>query len=598
MKYYLSATEKSTFVGDVFPLWLCSDTGESLSKEDISFTASDDALTLRSFKGEGSFAFANGVLVTVKKAGESRIACTYKNERFVCTVNAHPMKKATSEEATLHLFGDMHAHTTMIHDPKRLPERTSEFPEDYLEAIKADGRLDFTVMSDHAETINDEHFFRCFRAEETARPMPTIIFPGSESEVVYFEKNRLDIPVRKSGEILVLNADGYILAKDFPDFIDTFKNAPEPIGIFAHPQVVGWGEPPTAWDFNFPKIATPEMKHIIRGIEVLDGAGANLAFEQSYSYALDAGLRVSPYGDSDAHQDWSFDHVPHKTVAVVTEKSKEAILDALRSGRVYTTESGNLKMTYEVNGKTAPADLAPADAYRFRITLDTFDGNENDLPISCRVISDYGKTVMAVNCKGKKTLEFTVFSETARYFYLRFMDANGKRAFSCPVYTGRDYDKWEETPLSPIDMSACAATETVAGEDAADAINGDPFAVYKCQKANASILIDMKESKTVSALGHYPTPILRKPGLTGADLEAIAASIPADYAVYTSVDGIHFDLKADGYCRVFADENIIRFPVTEARYVRFDVLTTTGKYSENPEFSDVNVSIGNLTIFE
>ena len=59
MKYYLSATEKSTFVGDVFPLWLCSDTGESLSKEDISFTASNDALTLRSFKGEGSFAFAD-----------------------------------------------------------------------------------------------------------------------------------------------------------------------------------------------------------------------------------------------------------------------------------------------------------------------------------------------------------------------------------------------------------------------------------------------------------------------------------------------------------------------------------------------------------
>ncbi len=599
MAFYLSTKEKETFVGEVFPLKFCSDSGENLAKEDITFTADADAIALRDFKGDGDFAFANGVLVTVKKAGKSLITCTCNGEKFVCTVDAHPMKKATSEEASIHLFGDMHAHTTSIHDPKILPTRTSEFPEDYLEVIKADGRMDFTVMSDHAETINDEHFFRCFTAEENARPMKTIVFPGSESEVVYIERNRLDVPVRKSGEILVLNADGYILADGFPSFIDTFKNAPEPIGIFAHPQVIGWGDPPTAWDFAFPKIFSPEMKHIMRGIEVLDGAGPNLAYEQSYTYALDAGFRVSPYGDSDAHNDWRFDRVPHKTVAVVTEKSKEAILDALRSGRVYTTESGNLKMSYKVNGMTAPADLPLADTYSFHVSLDTFDGNESDLPVSCRVVSDYGRTVMAINCKGKKTLDFTVFSDTARYFYLRFMDANGKRAFSCPVYTGRAYNEVDDLPqLTPIDMSICTATETVSGEDASLAINGKPFEPYTCKQQTASILIDMKESKEIAALGHYPMPMCRKPGQTSQELAGIGAPIPADYAVYTSLDGIHFDLKADGYCRVFADENIIRFPATEARYVRFDVLTTVGKYSENPNYSDANVAIGNLTIFE
>ena len=82
-------------------------------------------------------------------------------------------------------------------------------------------------------------------------------------------------------------------------------------------------------------------------------------------------------------------------------------------------------------------------------------------------------------------------------------------------------------------------------------------------------------------------------GECGIGFCILAGMEPAD-----TVEDIQKMAQKIATLRVFADENIIYFPKTEARYVRFDVLTTVGKYSENPDYSNANVAIGNLTIFE
>ena len=598
MHYTLSSKCISTFVGDVFPLWLSADDGSDISKKNIVFSCESDGLLLRDFKNETEFSLFHGILVTVLKEGEFTVKATLDGKEFFATVKARPMRRATSEEATCYYLGDMHTHTSMIHDPAKFAARTVDFQEDYLAEIKKENLLDFGVISDHAETINDRDFFCAFTATEKADPMRTLIFPGAESEIVYNEKNRFGTTVRKSGEILTLNANSYILAKNFQEFTDTFKDMPEPIAIFAHPQVLGWGEPPAPWDFDFPNIAGKEMKHIMCGIEVLDGGDDNLNYEQSYSYALDAGFRVSPYADGDIHTNWIQNRLPQRCVVMATDRSKEALIDAMRAGRVYATESGNVKLRYAVNGMVAPADLREAEAYRFHIELDTFNGDASDLPISLRVISDYGRTALEADCANQKSIDFTVHSKTARYFYLRFLDKNGKRTFSAPVYTGRAYDDFSALPaMQPLDMQGFIATDA-KGADASLAINGDPFTAYHADSEAASILIDMKDCKTVSALGFFPPYVLRTRVGDHFELTEKFETIPAEISVYTSKDGKNFEKKTDAYCRVFADENIIRFEKTDARYVRFDVLSTTGKYSGNKDFADAKAAIGNLTVFE
>lgn len=601
MIFRLSSERRATFVGDVFPLWITEESGADISKKDITFSAKGDGLLLRDFKGEDRFSFSHGILITVLKPGHHTVTATIEGYTLIFTVDAHPMHRATSEEAKNFYFGDMHTHTSMIHAHDLYADRTVDFQEEYLAEIKKEGLLDFGVISDHAETLNDKDFFRAFVANETAEPMRTLIFPGAESEVVYHKKNRFGISVRKSGEILTMNANSYILAKNFDEFMDTFRDMPEPFVIFAHPQVLGWGEPPAMWDFDFPSIANDCMKRLVRGIEVIDGRGSNLNYEQSYSYALDAGFRVSPYADGDIHQNWIQNRDTYRTVILATEHTKEAFVDAIRQGRAYATESGTVKLRYSVNGKIAPADLDIADTYAFHIELDTFDSNDEALPVSLRVISDYGRTVYEANCENKKSLDFTLTSATARYFYLRFLDKNGNRTISCPVYTGRSYDDFEKLPaVVPLDMSSFSAVESDSGADASIVINGDPFTSYHSDKQTASILIDMKEERRITAIGLFVPYVLRTTEKIGDRYKLTEAveSIPADVAIYTSKDGKVFEKQTDAYCRIFADENIIRFTPTDARYVRFDVLSTVGSYSGNPKYADAQAAIGNLTIFE
>ena len=600
MKYSLSRESFSTFVGDVFPLWVKAEDGSDISSKDIFFTATNDGLLLRDFKNSGDFSVPNGVLVTVMKAGRHAITASVEGQTLTLTVDAHPMKRSTSEEATNYYRGDMHTHTTMIHDPVKFASRTVDFHEDYIAEIKKESLLDFGVISDHAETINDRDFFRSFVATEEGGAMRTTIFPGTESEIIHNETSRFGFPVRNSGEILTLNANGYILANGYKEFIDTFKDMPEPIVIFAHPQVIGWGDPPAMWDFAFPRFINEDMKRMVRGIEVIDGGGANLNYEQSYSYALDAGYRVSPYADGDIHEKWMQNRLPHCTVLIATENTKEALLDAVRSGRAYATESGTVKLRYTVNGSVAPADLTPANEYRFHIELNTFDGNDEALPVSLRVISDYGKTVYEASFEGKKTFDFTVRSTTARYFYLRFLDKNGLRTISCPVYTGRAYDDFAALPaLRPMDMSGFTATETESGADASAVIDGNIFNAYHSDKKTASILIDMKSEKTIAGIGIVVPYVTRGPMVDGHyTLSEPIESIPADIEIYTSRDGKTFTKQADFYCRIFADEDIIRFAPHDARYVRFDVLSTVGARSGQAEYADAKTGIGNLTVFE
>ncbi len=596
MKHHLSKEKHSTFVGDVFSLRLIG-SEEGALPADITFRAEGDGLRLRDFKDSGDFAFSDGVLITVLKPGIHTVFCEADGEVYTCTVDAHPMEHATSEEANLYFRGDMHAHTSRIHSHDLFAERTVDFPEEYVAQMRKEDLLDFGVISDHAETINDRDFFRDFTAVEESEPMRTLIFPGAESEVLYLKENRFGIPVRKSGEILTMNADDYILAKDFDEFRETFKNAPAPIVIFAHPQVFG-GLSRTIWDFEFPTIADEEMKRIACGIEVIDSGGKNLAYEQSYSYALDSGFRVSPYADGDLHSDWIEKRYPYRSVLMATAKTKEALLDAIRSGRAYATESGKVKLRYSVNGKTAPADLSPATDYHFHIELDTFDGDDEALPVSLRVISDYGNTVYEANCENQTSIDFTLHSETARYFYLRFLDKKANRTISCPVYTGRALDDPNSLPkLKLVPADGFTATEAKSGKDASEVINGDPYATYHSNEQTASILIDMKETKRICAVGLLTPYIRHIPVDDHFELSEPIESIPADVAVYTSSDGVNFEKQADFYCRIFGDESFIRFAPTEARYLRFDVLSNVGVYSGKPQYADAKTGIGNLSIF-
>ena len=596
-----------SYRGNVLPLHVGFDGEEHeyLAKADIKWESDSDAVAIRSFTRDNGTSLNNCVLLVLNKVGNATVTATLDGERYTCKVTVREMNKASSDDELGFFIGDLHNHTTLIHNRAEFVQRTSEFQNEYVEQIKNEALLDFTAMSDHACILTDFEFFRNFIEVEKAEPSPVVIFPGAEAEVTLREEDRFGVTHKNSGEIVIFNTDGYGNTTSWEPFYEFIKYAPEPIAIFAHPCVVGYSTK-GVWNFCFHKNNNDIMKRAIRGIEVINGGevGGNLMHEFTYSHALDSGFRVSPVASSDSHgPKWGYSFMSPKTVILAKEKSREAFIDALRHNRFYATESGNVKLRYAVNGKHAPCELDETASYKFHVELDYFKDDKATRPVECKVISDYGKTLLTLGDL-ESSFEFEISSDTARYFYLRFVDSEGNRTWSMPVWTGREFDKYEEPELTPADMSRATAVDVLTGEDASAAIDGDVYTSWEAKSEKASIVVDLGEAKRIKALGVYPRMIVRPSKSREYDKWLVwrepdfASTLPTEFAIYASADGEDYEKCADGVLRMFGGENIFTFEPKTARYLRFDILSTVGRDATPHLYANAKCSVANLTVFE
>lgn len=598
MSYRLSKDTIASFCGDVVPLYLCDEGGNALYFEDVSFRTAGDVVRIRNFREGSRIPFTGGVLLALEKVGEATVYATHAGVEYTCRVSVREMKRASDDDTLGYYFADLHNHSSLIHNGEEFAARATGLQDEYVAFIKNDGKLNATAITDHAGTINHLDFFRGFVENEKAQPMMTVIFPGAESEVGYKETNRFGTLIRKSGEVVTFNATAYKNCPEWEAFCAEFTNEKMPVAIFAHPQVVGWSTP-GIWDHDFPtRFESPVLRHAVCGLEVINGGLGDLFDEYSYSVALDAGFRLSPAADSDSHgPTWGFDFMKPKTVLMAYDGSREALLDAFRARRFYATESGNVRLSFTVNGKTAPAILEDTDTYTYRVECSLFREGD-DLPVGGEIISDYGRTVATLSFKDG-VCEGTLKSSTARYFYLRLWDKNALRTFSPAVWTGRAHDpKPDNTDLLPLNMSGAIATDLSSGARVPCVIDGRDATPYYSESKTPSILIDLGSATEIAALGHLPTRVVR-PEVNWRTWKAsdTMITLPVHFTVSVSEDGQTFNEVANGVCRVFGDENIIRFAPTTARYVRFDVLDTVGANSHNKRIADAHASIGNLAIF-
>ena len=219
------------------------------------------------------------------------------------------------------------------------------------------------------------------------------------------------------------------------------------------------------------------------------------------------------------------------------------------------------------------------------------------MPTRCEVITDYGAVALKCNIVDRLT-EFEIKSDTARYFYLRLIDACGRKTWSMPVWCGRAFDAKTELPhLTPIDMSDFTATAD--GAPAPALIDGDPYHSYESSSRIPKIVIDMKKRRRISAVGYYPHQVYRsKDKPSGWHVHDETPSLLSKYNIYLSDDGKSYSLVKQAACRLPGEENVERFVPREARYVMIEVTETVGMNSCCKTFIDNCARIGNLTVFE
>ena len=589
----MSKDEVSSYLGDVLPLSLI---GEGLSYlSDVSWRVEGDAVSLREFDTDADFGIKNGVLISLNSLGEASVYAKYLGEEYVTRVTVREMLESDNDECQVYLRGDMHHHTSMNHKHDEFAKHENEDIPDYVDFMRGEGLLDFTVISDHAGVTNDRDFWRGFDLTEGTAP---IIFAGAESEVNYKETNRFGIVERKSGEIVTMMSAGYVDSDDsYEPFEREMRYSKGAFAIFAHPHVVGFSTK-GIWNFDYPSRTSPLMLSLMRGIEMGNGADMkeNMLHEYAYPAALDAGFRVSPTCSSDGHgPSCGFYGVPGKTVVIAKENSKEAIHEAFLKNRFYATESGNVKLKYTVNGVTAPATIPPTDEYVFHIELDYFAHDTSTEPILLEIVSDYGKRAATVDVKGN-IIDVTVRSDTARYFYLRLTDSEARKTWSYPVWCGREFDKKREITVEPIDLSKAMAT--VDGKECYTVINGDPTDYYDTGAVSPTVLIDLGKVEKVAAVGLYQRIIERQGKPVGWVTSDDSRSLVSRYEIYTSVDGKEYTLAASEVAKQLSGEAIVDFTPRVARYVRIDCLSNVGNDSRHPRYKGCPTAIGNIAIFK
>lgn len=596
MERRLSADRIETFCGNVLPLRLLG--GEAYGREPIMWSCDSSCIQITSFDGDAGF--TDGVLLTCMTPGSAVVTAALNGAEYRCAISVRESRTAGSGKELNYYIGDFHDHTTMEHGIDAFRVREKDFPADYIRQVRDESIMDCSVVSDHGELLDDQHFFRGFADAEDAGLAELVMFPGCESEITPLEADRFGVIHKNAGEIVTFNAASYAAVDSWEAFFRRFENSPFAVCALAHPQILGYSTK-GMWNFCLEKNNSPRFRQMLRLVEMGNGVdrSANLLNEYVYSVALDNGFRVSPACNSDSHGPvWGYKACPGKTVLMAPEKSREAFLDALRNNRVYASESGNVKLFWSVCGVAASGVLPLTERYTFHVEAGQFREDPASAPVMCQVISDYGICIRTLENVDFSDLDFTVESDTARYFYLRFLDREGKRTWSCPVWTGRAVDAPETTAMQPLANDGFVAVEEYSGKDAATLLNGNPEDSWVSEGPVCSLLIDMGKVQSVSGLGVYHT-IMEMEKLTAAGhfVPEALSHLPYAYRVSTGVDGEVFEEKASGVFRIFGAETLLRFPCHDARYVRLEILSTVGANCGLPAYRDANVTLAELTVF-
>jgi hypothetical protein len=607
MKVALSYSKLESFCGNIIPLRLLG--VEEYGMEDITWRLEGDCVQMKEFTeppfnsyDDGDF--TDGVLITFLFPGNARVIASYQGEEYVCEISVREMKKATGQEKMNFYIGDMHIHTSTAcskaNAKKILTSRSDgSSPEEVVDMIRDEGKMQFHVITDHGDLLDRRQFFRGFTAAERSGDTLSV-FPGSECDIFSIERDRYGLFHNNANEVVCLNAATYVPSDSYREFLDGYVPHPYTICNIAHPNFYGFGSLGVG-DFSFYKNCSPRFRQMVRFVEIGDGTdrGGNLVHEYVYSLALDNGFTISTSCSSDSHTEvWGYERIPGKTVIMATENTKEALLDALMNSRAYASSSGNIKLSYTVNGLQAPVTLPLAKKYSFHVEIGYFYEDPTTVPVACEVISNGGVSLKTIEGVDFSSFDFDLESDSASWFYLRLWDSEGRKTWSVPVWTGRAPYQATNDDLYPIDKKGFTAIEEGTEKNASILLCDDPYKTFTASSSTCSILIDMKEEKNLYALGHYP-PVLLGKQMKEVDIQPkhYLAEFPCHFAISTSLDGENFTPCAEGVFRMSGKEEIIRFACRKARYIRLEILSTVGKNSHRKEFENALVTMAELTPF-
>jgi hypothetical protein len=319
-------------------------------------------------------------------------------------------------------------------------------PAAHFALAKANG-YDFYVTSDHSQEAglqppgpSNANWLATKRGADDATDAKFVAMAGYE----HSENNGPG----GVGHLNVFNSDGYLNALapgiDLPYLYKWLKTA-APNG--AGPVVASFNHP-GPHQYNDWAYRDPEITDIITMLEVINSN--NKIHYEGFINALEKGWKVSPVCGNDNHGLWGITHQKSRTFVLAAERTKVAILDAMKHRRTYASLDQNIQCIYAVNGSIMGSTLDRPDAFQFDISISDPDtNNPKDMITKIDIVKDGGVVAETYSPTPAYSVAWkpTLHDSTSKYFFVRVWNAGGgdapkpnpdnPMAWLAPVWTGR-----------------------------------------------------------------------------------------------------------------------------------------------------------------
>ncbi len=305
-------------------------------------------------------------------------------------------------------FGCIHSHSTYS---------DGSGPPRYAYAVGRANGLHFLALTDHSHYFDDAQWADILAQAEAAT------VDGSFVGLRGFEWTH-----REVGHINVFETEGYP-SRDDPDYdslgeIYTWLTTqPGAIAQFNHPFP----------DSDFNDFAYhPAADAVIVLQEVGNGSrNQYFTFEGEYLRSLYAGWHVGAANNGDTETpDWGAD-TPHRTGAVASALTKEAVLEALRARRTFATEDSNLALALRAGENWMGSIIPKAPAITFSVDVVDPDGESVTLELFDRglvVASD------SFSAAAAHTWTPTAPGVEGHLYFVKATQADGDTAYTSPLW--------------------------------------------------------------------------------------------------------------------------------------------------------------------
>jgi hypothetical protein len=261
-------------------------------------------------------------------------------------------------------------------------------PAEHFRQTKANG-YDFYVTTDHSQEAGFQPPSVGNEAWQTSKDAAAKATDADLVALAGFEYSENDGP-GGTGHINVINSAGMLNALapgiDLPYFYKWLETAQSNsdgpvVATFNHPSPTQYNN----WDYRDPKVTD-----IIAMLEVINSS--NKIHYPAFIGALDHGWKVAPVCGNDNHGLAGIPRNTSRTFVLARDKTKAAILDAMKNRRTYASLDRNIQCMYRVNGAIMGSTLSQPGVFHFDISISDPDTNDPRNRITrIDIVKDHGR---------------------------------------------------------------------------------------------------------------------------------------------------------------------------------------------------------------